>query len=84
MIATFGGNARTMAKRKEGTNSMSVRLDNDVIESGRVVASLVGRTLNDLFSEILRERLKTMEAAELAKRLDAVRAEAKKPSKGKE
>jgi hypothetical protein len=73
-----------MAKGRKGSKSMPVRLDEDVIECGRIVAPLVGKAMNDLFSEILRPILQRMKVEELERELSATRAEAKKHAKGKE
>jgi hypothetical protein len=58
----------------------SVKLELDVIESARIVASCRGETLATMLSEILRPILAKMEREEMQKRLSQ---SAKSPRRGK-
>jgi hypothetical protein len=60
---------RGMADNRSGKrDASSVKLHSDVVQSARVVAALRGVTITDLVSDMIRDELVKMEAAEIAKR----------------
>jgi hypothetical protein len=58
---------------KSNRETLSVKLEMDVVESARVVAALTGESMTDLLSKILRPTLAKMEQEEMTKRMKATR-----------
>lgn len=70
-----------LAVSVEKTKLLSVKLEADVVESARIVASCRGATIAEMLSELLRPTLAKMEREEMTKRLSATAKPAEKKGK---